>query len=177
KRCAEFLRGLHPNVTAGGMPALALMFDMNRPFESYVTWRARRAFKGLQLQPQGPRRFLAANQPGKGGLEVGPDLSVLRGTQGALIADAKWKILSPEERKWGIASADLYQLVSYALRYQCQRLALMYPAMEGLNPGLREKLTIEGSDVQLAICSINLAGVLVSGDAVFDELRSWVVEG
>ena len=49
--------------------------------------------------------------------------------------------------------------------------------MEGLNPGLCEKLTIEGSDVQLAICSIDLAGVLVSSDAVFDELRSWVVEG
>lgn len=177
KRCAEFLRGLHPNVTAGGMPALALMFDMNRLFESYVTWRARRAFKGLQIQPQGPRRFLAANQAGKGVFQLRPDISVLKGTQVVLIADAKWKILSPEERKLGIASADLYQLVSYALRYQCQRLALIYPAMEGVSLGLREKLTIEGSDVQLAIYSIDLAGVLVSSDAVFDELRSWVVEG
>ncbi|MNJ65399.1 McrBC 5-methylcytosine restriction system component [compost metagenome] len=106
-----------------------------------------------------------------------PDISVLKGTQVVLIADAKWKVLSSEDRKLGIASADLYQLVSYALRYQCQQLALIYPAMEGISPGLRQKLTIDGSDVQLAIYSIDLAGVLVRSDAVFDELRSWVVEG
>lgn len=173
KRCAEFLRSLHPNVTAGGMPALALMFDMNRLFESYVTWQTRRTFKGLQVLSQGPRLYLAANQAGKGMFQLRPDISVLQGGQVVLVADAKWKVLTPDERKMGIASTDLYQLVSYSVRYQCQKLALIYPAMEGVSPGLHDKLAIEGSDVQLAIFSIDLAGVLAGKDAVFGELYSW----
>lgn len=176
QRCADFLRALHPNVTAGGMPALALLFDMNRLFEGYVTWRMRRTFKDQQIQAQGPRRYLATNQAGQGVFQLRPDISVLQGKQVVAIADAKWKILSPEERKLGIASADLYQLVSYAQRYQCQRLALIYPAMEGVRPGLRDRLSIQGSDVQLAICSVDLAGVLAGSDAVFEGLRGWVVE-
>lgn len=176
QRCADFLRALHPNVTAGGMPALALLFDMNRLFEGYVTWRMRRTFKDHQIQAQGPRRYLAVNQAEQEVFQLRPDISVLQGKQVIAIADAKWKILEPEERKQGISAADLYQLTTYAQRYQCQRLALIYPAMEGIKPGLRERLTIKGEDVQLAIYSIDLAGVLFRKDAVFESLSSWVVE-
>ncbi|HFS0969405.1 TPA: McrC family protein [Pseudomonas aeruginosa] len=176
QRCADFLRALHPNVTAGGLPALALLFDMNRLFEGYVTWRMRRTFKDHQIQAQGPRRYLAVNQAGYEVFQLRPDISVLQGKQVVAIADAKWKILKPEERKQGISAADLYQLTSYAQRYQCQRLALIYPVMEGIKPGLRDRLMIKDADVQLSIYSIDLAGVLLTNDAVFEHLSSWVVE-
>lgn len=177
KRCGDFLRALHPNVTAGGMPALALLFDMNRLFEGYVTWRMRRTFKDHHIQAQGPRRYLAVNEVGREVFQLRPDISVLHGAQVVAIADAKWKILNLKERKLGISSADLYQLVSYAQRYQCQRLALIYPAMEGVSPGVRDKLSIQGTDVQLVICSVDLAGVLTRRDAVFECLHGWLAEG
>ena len=69
-------------------------------------------------------------------------------------------------------SADLYQPVSYAQRYQCQRLALIYPAMKDVRPGLRDRLSIQGADAQRAVCSIDLAGVLSGYDAAFEGLRA-----
>lgn len=176
QRCADFLRALHPNVTAGGMPALALLFDMNRLFEGYVTWQMRRTFRDQKIQAQGPRRYLMTNKDGQEVFQLRPDISVLNETQVVAIVDAKWKILSPEERKQGISAADLYQITAYAQRYQCRRLALVYPAMEGVPPGLRDRLTMQRSDVQLAICSIDLAGVLAKEDAVFKGLRDWATE-
>jgi 5-methylcytosine-specific restriction enzyme subunit McrC len=174
RRCSDFLRCLHPNVTAGGTPALALLFDMNQMFEGYVTWRMRRIFNSYRVHSQGPRRYLAFNQAGNQVFQMRPDISVMDGQQVLVIADAKWKLLSPEERKMGLSQSDLYQLISYAQRYQCQRLALVYPAFEAAKPGLREILSIQTAGTQIAVVCVDLAQVLSKEDREISTLRNWV---
>ena len=43
------------------------------------------------------------------------------------VLDAKWKRLDPHEPQWGVDQADIYQLLAYAVRYQCTTLELVYP--------------------------------------------------
>jgi len=43
------------------------------------------------------------------------------------IVDAKWKRLDPYASDFGVDEADVYQLLAYAMRYDCRSLELAYP--------------------------------------------------
>jgi 5-methylcytosine-specific restriction enzyme subunit McrC len=159
RRCADFLRSLHPNVTAGGAHALALMFDMNKVFEGYVTWRFRQSFRGCQIRVQGPRFFLAKNQARQDVFQMRPDIAVMQDGKVRLIADAKWKVLSPEERRLGISQSDMYQLAAYARRYACDRMMLVYPAMDTIPAGLRDSFRLQETGVRIDVVALDLAEV------------------
>lgn len=165
RRCADFLRSLHPNVTAGGAHALALMFDMNKVFEGYVTWRFRQSFRGCQIRVQGPRFFLAKNQARQDVFQMRPDIAVMQDGKVRLIADAKWKVLSPEERRLGISQSDMYQLAAYARRYACNRMMLVYPAMDTIPAGLRDSFRLQETGVRIDVVALDLAEVFKPVDA------------
>lgn len=165
RRCADFLRSLHPNVTAGGAHALALMFDMNKVFEGYVTWRFRQSFRGCQIRVQGPRLFLAKNQARQDVFQMRPDIAVMQDGKVRLIADAKWKVLSPEERRLGISQSDMYQLAAYARRYACDRMMLVYPAMDTIPAGLRDSFRLQETGVRIDVVALDLAEVFKPVDA------------
>jgi 5-methylcytosine-specific restriction enzyme subunit McrC len=102
---------------------------MERLFEAVLGRRIARLCAhhpglGLRVVLQGPPRTLA-----DGAFGLRPDVAVTDAA-GKVIAilDAKWKHLDPAARSGGVASADAYQLAAYAGRYDCQRLALVYPA-------------------------------------------------
>jgi len=44
-----------------------------------------------------------------------------------LIIDTKYKFLSKEEPKRGVSQSDMYQMVSYAIRYKVENFVLLYP--------------------------------------------------
>jgi len=56
--------------------------------------------------------------------------------EGKLIADTKWKIIRQDnkenEEKYKISQADLYQLYAYGKKYECGRLYLIYPKIDGV---------------------------------------------
>ncbi len=123
------LRRLYPDVRVGDAEGSALLFDMERLFEAVLGRRIARLCAhhpglGLRVVLQGPPRTLA-----DGAFGLRPDVAVTDAA-GKVIAilDAKWKHLDPAARSGGVASADAYQLAAYAGRYDCQRLALVYPA-------------------------------------------------
>ena len=43
------------------------------------------------------------------------------------VVDAKWKRVRPESDDWGIAPSDVYQILAYAIRYECTCVELAYP--------------------------------------------------
>ena len=101
--------------------AIALLFDMNVLFESYVGNFVKKKFPGTALQHsekhlvENPRSF-----------RLRPDIFL----EGKFIADTKWKIVKSRD---DISQADLYQLYAYGKKYECGRLYLVYPRISGVD--------------------------------------------
>ena len=100
--------------------ALALLFDMNALFESYVGNFIKKSFPGTILQHsekhlvEEPKSF-----------KLRPDIFL----KAKFIADTKWKIIKLKD---DISQADLYQLYAYGKKHECDKLYLIYPKIEGI---------------------------------------------
>jgi len=105
--------------------AFALLFDMNVLFESYVGHYLKK--EGYDVSLQDKQHHLAFSKQ-KGIYALRPDIVI---NEGRVIADTKWKILSKEKTRKGIAGSDLYQMYAYGKKYSnCERLYLIYPKDE-----------------------------------------------
>ena len=153
------LRCLYPDVRAGDAEGSALLFDMERLFETVLGRRivrlcARRQGTGLRVVLQGPPFTLA-----DGAFGLRPDVAVQDAADKVVaILDAKWKHLDPAAHSGGVASADAYQLAAYAGRYNCGRLALVYPASADCPAGMvrSHRLLLPGGPV-LNVVAVDLA--------------------
>jgi 5-methylcytosine-specific restriction enzyme subunit McrC len=170
------LAGLFPDVRAGDLEGTCLLFNMERVFESFIAVKMRAALRELdprrfRLEYQGPVLDLATTEAGSA-FALRPDIALLDGSDVIRIFDTKWKMLDLRRANGGISSADIYQLASYASRYQCGRVGLIYPAWPACPAGLVDTYTfnIPGSPT-LEVYAIDLQGVL-SGGGLADVVRS-----
>ena len=156
--CKIFLLGDTFTPHKGDDLALALLFDMNALFESYVGNFIKKKLPGTILQHQEkyliekPREF-----------RLKPDIFL----EGKFIADTKWKIIRQDinesEKKYKISQADLYQLYAYGKKYECGKLYLIYPKIDGAK---QESMKFEyEKDMQLEILYFDL-----ENDSNNDEL-------
>ena len=97
----------------------ALLFDMNALFESYVGNFIKKKFSGTILQ-HSEKHLIEAPKSFK----LRPDIFL----KDKFIADTKWKIISSKDN---ISQADLYQLYAYGKKYECVKLYLIYPKIDG----------------------------------------------
>jgi mcrBC 5-methylcytosine restriction system component len=108
----------------GSDVAFALLFDINRLFESYVGNFIKKKLPNTRLQHYG--KHLIENPRG---FALKPDIFLRRDEQN-LIADTKWKIVASKD---DISQADLYQLYAYGKKYDSNKLFLVYPKINGIN--------------------------------------------
>ena len=125
--CKIFLLGDSFTPHKGDDLALALLFDMNTLFESYVGNFIKKKLPDVILQHRG--KYLIEEPIRDFGLE--PDIFL----EDKFIADTKWKIIRQDnnegEKKNKISQADLYQLYAYGKKYECDKLYLIYPKIDG----------------------------------------------
>ncbi|RUM69371.1 MAG: restriction endonuclease [Sulfurovum sp.] len=106
--------------------AFALLFDMNLLFESYVGHYLKKngQKRKYDVSLQDKQHHLVYSEQ-KGIYSLRPDIVIDDGTA---IADTKWKILSKEKTRQGIAGSDLYQMYAYGTKYNnCKKLYMIYP--------------------------------------------------
>ncbi len=140
--CKIFLLGNSFTPHKGDDLAFALLFDMNALFESYVGDFIKKSFPSTILQHsekhliEYPKNF-----------KLRPDIFL----EGKFIADTKWKIISSRD---DISQADLYQLYAYGKKYNCGKLYLIYPKIDGAK---QEFMKFEyEKDMQLEILYFDL---------------------
>lgn len=104
----------------GSDVAFALLFDMNTLFESYVGNFIKKKLPGVILQHS--EKHLVENPKS---FRLRPDIFL----ESKFIADTKWKIIKSRD---DISQADLYQLYAYGKKYNCSRLYLIYPKIDGV---------------------------------------------
>jgi 5-methylcytosine-specific restriction enzyme subunit McrC len=125
---------LAPALRAGRAAAPALLFNMNRLFESAVATVARRRVyeeSGLAVEAQDTSRALVrvvSQDRVEPAFQLRPDLVFRRAQAVVAIADTKWKLIG-WDRKFRLMpdEADMYQMLAYASAFQCRELALIYP--------------------------------------------------
>lgn len=146
-----FLRQTPPDVTAGSAGGLSVFFDMNVLFEEYIGRVAAKTLRplGYDVRLQEGRRYLVYDEVAeRDAFLLKPDIVGRVGEKPVWIIDTKWKELSQQEAREGVAQADMYQMYAYAQRYECPDVVLMYPHHAGLGPagGVRRTYTVRRDD-------------------------------
>ena len=135
---------------SGGTNARALLFPMEKVFESYVAKELKKALTDLDWevssQDHGYYLFDSPRQ-----FALRPDIVITRGDGTRIILDTKWKNLVDKPRiNYGISQADMYQMYAYAKKYETSEIWLLYP----VNPEMRDHAGIafrsdDGVDVRV----------------------------
>jgi 5-methylcytosine-specific restriction enzyme subunit McrC len=161
--------------SSGGSSGFSLLFEMNTLFEEYVARMIARALAGQQLRvvSQGGRLYCLETTAG-GLFQTKPDILIKDGTSVIQVIDTKWKRISPRinDKKQGVAQADVYQMMAYGRLYDCSRLTLLYPHHLGLAgvEGVQASHRVTGSDHWLETATVDVA----VADGIGARLRSFV---
>ena len=129
-----FLMGQSFTTFAGSQVAVALLFPMEKLFESYVAnaLRKRLSCLGYTVSAQA-KDYHLFYEKSRGYFSLKPDIVITRISDGAIfIMDTKWKVLHPDKANYGISQGDMYQMYAYQKEYKSQRVTLLYPKTENM---------------------------------------------
>lgn len=148
--CKLILFGQNPEFMTGDYRGIALLFDMNKLFESYVANQLREQGLKVEEQEQVGNQHLVEwqEQNNRACFRLKPDLCLRQHNkdENAIIADCKWKLLSQNQTgdryqsPLNLSQADMYQMQAYAVHYLPNggHLMLIYPK----HGGFEEKQTM-----------------------------------
>ena len=153
--CRVFLKGNSFTAFSGSEIALALLFPMEKIFESYVAAKFRKHIGfGAKLSIQDVRYSLF-DSPTRS-FSLRPDI-VIETEERTIVLDAKWKLLSDGVRNNGISQSDMYQMYAYSKKYDSDSVILLYPQSDSVS---REEITYASYDnVNVVISFIDLKNV------------------
>lgn len=126
-----FLMGKSFTSFSGSKIAFALLFPMEKLFESYVAEILRknlnRSLYSISIQDKTYHLF---DKPNKKFL-LKPDIVVKnKKDNNIFILDTKWKLLSNQKSNYGISQSDIYQMYVYSKKYGAENVILLYPNTE-----------------------------------------------
>ena len=107
----------------------AFLLPMEKIFEDFVTGFLDENRKDLDIHAQKQDRYLASTKD-SGVFQLIPDIFIQNKANHTnnTIVDTKYKILNINtDSKKGVSQADMYQVISYAIRYEVSDIILLYP--------------------------------------------------
>ena len=107
----------------------AFLLPMEKIFEDFVTGFLDENRKDLDIHAQKQDRYLASTKD-SGVFQLIPDIFIRNNVNESnnIIIDTKYKILNQTaDSKKGVLQADMYQVISYAIRYEVSDIILLYP--------------------------------------------------
>lgn len=134
--CKVFLHKQSFTMYGGKSDATALLFPMDKLFESFVAERMIPAAysHGFKLEKQDKGKFLFGEKK-SGKFPLRPDIVLypMKADGQIIIIDTKWKRLYKDEKNYGISQADMYQMYAYHTRYKnVKKVVLLYPHYEDI---------------------------------------------
>jgi 5-methylcytosine-specific restriction enzyme subunit McrC len=120
-----FYMNRQPGAYAGDERTFTFLIPLNDLFEyTLYKWLDEGlTLQGYEILYQTPQRYL---DEGNKEFTLKPDITVWRGKKAAFIVDAKYK--NPVfNGKIDLSESDVYQMLAYAVRYECDQLYLVYP--------------------------------------------------
>lgn len=161
-----------PNLNKGDELTFSFLVPVNQLFEKYLyKVLLNNSPSDIDIEYQGPIKYLARKN-GKNYMKVKPDISISREDQTLYILDAKYKEVEDTDDNLSILRSDIYQMVAYSLRYNCNSIALLYPKFleDKNNDFIVTELEIENNKfiIRIKIAKINLEA---EPEALYKDLR------
>lgn len=155
---------------SGSTIAKAIMFPMEKIFESYVASEIKKVTRDeyWEVSTQDRGLFLF-DSPEKFSLR--PDIVIRKNKTDLIVLDTKWKILIDNERRnYGISQADMYQMYAYAKKYEAEKVIVIYP----MNPEMEryeDSISFRSEDnVDVNLFLIDLINIEDSIKKVYHQL-------
>lgn len=164
-----FLMGKSFTAFAGSEITFALLFPMEKLFESYIAIQIRKYLNinKYRIQTQDCTYHLF-DLPKKFSLK--PDI-VIQDVQSKkiYIIDTKWKKLSNKKTNYGILQSDMYQMYAYHKKYSAENVTLLYPWTDEVSNEL--KLHFESDDhVKVKVVFANLYDIKSSIKKIIEDI-------
>lgn len=141
-----FLMNKSFSTFSGNTNSRALLFPMDKVFESYVAQKMKKVFSphGWNVRCQDKGYYLF-DEPRRQ-FHLRPDIVITRDNQ-KIILDTKWKSLIDNEYKnYGISSQDMYQMYAYSKKYDTSEIWLLYPENMAMRNHESIRFTSDGND-------------------------------
>ena len=115
---------------AGKTKAQALLFPMEKLFESYVAKQVNKIFSknDWEVTIQSHEKYLFDSPKS---FQLKPDI-ILRKNNRKIILDTKWKYLKTFKN---ISAGDMYQMYAYAKKHISEEVYLLYPVTKDIGTG------------------------------------------
>ncbi len=122
---------------SGNKSAVALLFPMEKVYESYVAQQIKKFFVpvgwNVSIQDKSHYLFNYKNNEICKKFQLRPDI-VLKKENHVVIMDTKWKRLEDNSKSnYGITQADMYQMYAYSKKYRTPDVWLLYPFSDGMH--------------------------------------------
>ncbi len=154
-----FLMSMSFTTFTGNITARALLFPMEKLFESYVTQNMKKTFNDLnwEISTQ-DRGYYLFDTPMK--FVLRPDIVITcKDEDKKIIMDTKWKsLVNNPSKNYGIKQSDMYQMYVYSKKYQASEIWLLYPE----NEEMKEEMDISyksEDDVIVRLFFINIGQI------------------
>ncbi len=157
-----FLKNSSFSTYKGENENFALLFDMNRLFESYVGEWFRKNFENIKLQEKRYNLFENENK-----FSLKPDIV----KDEKIILDTKWKKIT---NKNDISQSDLYQMYAYITKYGVDKGYLIYPLIEfNENIEFTIRFCEKEAKVKIVFCDLTEMYNKSSPSEIFSPLLSF----
>ncbi len=156
---------------SGGHNARALLFPMEKVFESYVAQQLKKVLADLEwevsTQDKGCYLFDSPRQ-----FKLRPDIVITRDDGSRIILDTKWKSLVNKPRNnYGISQSDMYQMYAYSKKYKTPEIWLLYPVNEEMRD--QPDISFDSSDgVNVRLFFVDVANIETSLQSLRDRLAA-----
>lgn len=131
------------NLNKGDEITFSFLIPVNQLFERYVYELLKQtADPGACVKYQGPTKFLG-RLDGKNAFQLRPDISIMKNDLVFMIFDAKYKEIIDPAGDNLVSQSDIYQMLAYSVRYNCNHIVLAYPKMMGCDQNSLELFKIE----------------------------------
>lgn len=171
-----FLKNKSFTTFSGTENARALLFPMEKVFESYVARNMKKVFNRenweVSAQDKGHFLFNMLNGKKHRKFALRPDLVVTRDNGSVVILDTKWKkLINDKEANYGISQSDMYQMYAYSKKYGTSEIWLLYPVNAAMKDSGR--ITFDsGDNVTVSVFFIDVANIEKSMEKLFQLLNS-----
>jgi len=171
------LLSFHPELEKGDNPVLALMFDMNQLWESFVYHSLKKQFRKnnapYTVQAQTSTPFWRSGAYRR---TLRPDILIENGERTRrYVLDTKWKDISG----CGPTPADLQQLFAYSQFFRAGKNALVYPGKNHqVLSGTYEIATKWADNISCSLINIGLENSISKWQqSIYQNITAWMEEG
>lgn len=159
--CKLFLLNQQINEQSGTFHSFAFLLPMERIYEDFIFGFINQHFPQYKAEQQSSD-FLAKTRIGeKSVFQIRNDIYL---PEHQLIIDTKYKLRDYpfQDEKTGVASEDVYQMLSYCIARDCQQVTLLYPAR------------YQESDIAQKQRTFIIEGGLLGNNAI--EVNAWDID-